>query len=102
MNLFKRTVRFISSLVGIFLLLVALWVLYRELKVYHYRDVVRYLSEIPNRRLFLSLVLTALNYWILTAYESLGFFHIRHPLGYRKIALLLFFTSEIKDVNSVG
>ena len=52
MNLFKRTVRFISSLVGIFLLLVALWVLYRELKVYHYRDVVRYLSEIPNRRLF--------------------------------------------------
>jgi uncharacterized membrane protein YbhN (UPF0104 family) len=56
----KRFFHSISSLFGLLLFGVALWVLHHELREYHYYNVVRYLAEIPAHRLLLALAVVLL------------------------------------------
>lgn len=95
--------RFLNNLglwLGLVLFVVALWVLHRELREVHYHDVIRQALELPHGRVVLSLLLTLLNYLVLTGYEILAFRSIQHPLKYGKITLASFIGYAFS--NNVG
>ena len=86
----KKIFHNLAPLFGIFLFAVALWVFHRELREYHYHEVVRHLAEIPAHHLLLALAFTILNYLIMTGYDALALRYIRHPIAYIKIVLASF------------
>ena len=75
---------------GLLLFSAMLWVLHRELQEYHYHDIIHHVQEIPGRRIALALLLTALNYLVLTGHDTLAFRYLRYSLSYGKIALASF------------
>lgn len=87
LNVRKRVLRIILPIISAFLFALAFWVLYHELKYYHYREIVYYFHELPISRLFFALFSSILSYLMLIGYDVLGMRYIRHPLGYGKIAL---------------
>ena len=90
----------IGPVLGGAIFLAALWVLHRELSLVHYHDVLKSLEQIPGMRLLLALVVTGLNYLVLTGYDWLAFRYIRHSLAYARIALASFIGYAFS--NSVG
>jgi phosphatidylglycerol lysyltransferase len=80
----------LSTLLGVFLLAVALWMLHTDLQGARYREVVHALGALPLRCLFLATVLTAANYLVLTWYDALALWYIHYPLAYGKIAFASF------------
>jgi uncharacterized membrane protein YbhN (UPF0104 family) len=68
----------------------ALWFLQRELRTYHYQDIVRSLRDISQARLTLAIVFTVVSYIVLTGYDVLALHYIRHPLPYGRVALASF------------
>jgi len=96
----KRLLAVIGSLVGVAVFSVTLWVLQRELREFRYHDIVRQLHNLPRGRVFLALLFTALNYWVLTGYDALALHYLKRPLAYRRI-LLASFTSYSFS-NNVG
>ena len=75
---------------GLLLFSAMLWVLHRELQQYHYHDIVSQVEAISVWRLALALLLTALNYLVLTGYDALAVRYLRYPLRYGKIAFASF------------
>jgi phosphatidylglycerol lysyltransferase len=94
----KRIVSILGPLLGVAVFLLVLWVLHRELRHFRYRDIVRQLHQLPVRVLLLSLLLTALNYWVMTGYDVLALRYLRQALSYGRIALASF-TSYVFSVN---
>lgn len=86
----RRTIHALVPAVGLVLFGVVLAVLHRELAEVHLADVVAEFHSLPADRILLAVVLTVLNYFVLTAYDSLSFRLIRHPLEYRKVAFASF------------
>lgn len=86
----EKLLRILRPLISLILFVFALGVLWHALKEYRSDDVLRTLQVFPLSRLFLSGVLTALSYLLLTGYDKLALCYIRHPLAYRKIALASF------------
>lgn len=80
----------LGSLLGLILFSVVFWVLHRELRQYHYHDILRYIQDIPPQQIVLALLLTALNYLVLTGHEALAFRYVRYPLSYGRIAFASF------------
>lgn len=80
----------LGAVLGLLLFGVVLWVLHRELQQYHYHDIVHHVQEIPGQRLALALLLTVLNYLVLTGHDALAVRYLRYPLSYGKIALASF------------
>jgi phosphatidylglycerol lysyltransferase len=68
----------------------AVWLLHRELRAYHYSDIRRALGAISPERVALAILLTAVSYWILTAYDVLALRHLDRRLPYRRTALASF------------
>ena len=88
--MWKRILHNISPFLGLFLFVVALGFLYHALKGYHYQEVMRQMWALPRSHVLLAFLITILGYLVLTAYDSLAFQYIRHPLRYGKIALASF------------
>lgn len=84
----KRLTQFASPVLGILLFGVSLWAIANQLREYDYRDVLSSLGEIPFPKVLLALVLTFLNYLILTLNDTLGVRYSRHKLPYTKTALV--------------
>ena len=80
----------LGALLGVILFSVVLWVLHRELRQYHYHDIILHIRDIPLRQVVLALLLTALNYLVLTGHDALAFRYLRYALSYSKIALAAF------------
>jgi uncharacterized membrane protein YbhN (UPF0104 family) len=100
LNISKRVLRIILPIISACLFALAFWVLYHELKNYHYREVVHYFHELPLYRLFLALFSSILSYLMLIGYDFLGMWYIRHPLGYGKIAFASYIGYAFS--NSIG
>ncbi|MBL7187527.1 MAG: bifunctional lysylphosphatidylglycerol flippase/synthetase MprF [Phycisphaerae bacterium] len=77
-------------LISLALFSVAMVVLHYELKHYHVRDIVAELRQIRLAFLGLAVLLTVLDYLVLTAYDALALRYIRHRLAYAKIAAASF------------
>lgn len=86
----KRLLQIFGPLLTVTVLTIALLVLHHLLRNYRYRDIVRNLRALPREHILLALALTAVSYFLLTLYDTLGVRTIEHPLPYRRIALASF------------
>jgi len=86
----KSRLSLISSAVGIFLFLLAIWTLHGQIRGNTVADFIRALDQIPVQRILLAVLLTLLAYVMLTTYDVLAFVIIKKRLPYRSIALTSF------------
>jgi phosphatidylglycerol lysyltransferase len=86
----QKLLHSLGPLFGLFLFLAALWILHHELQEYHYHDIVHHVEELPPHCVFLALILTILDYLVLTGYDTLALRYLKHPLAYSKIAFASF------------
>jgi len=82
-----RRLRSLTPLVGVALFGFAVWLLHRELRNYHYADLVRELRDIPRSRVVFSVAMTLVSYAVLTLYDALGVRYVRRSLSYGRIAM---------------
>jgi uncharacterized membrane protein YbhN (UPF0104 family) len=64
----------------------ALYLLDRDLRLYHYRDLMRQVWVLPHSHLALALFLTAVAYAVLPGYDAIALTYVGHPLPIRRIA----------------
>jgi len=86
----KKILRNIGPWSGLLLFMVALWVLHKELKAYHYQDILHSIEVLPGHRLYVGFGLTLLSYLIMSGYDILALRYIQYRLPYRKIAFTSF------------
>jgi phosphatidylglycerol lysyltransferase len=86
----SRYFRRLTSLIGVVLFSLALWVLYHELRGHQPRDIARYIKQLPRVSLLSALGITCLNYVVMTCYDVLALRYLRHKLPYRKMAFASF------------
>jgi uncharacterized membrane protein YbhN (UPF0104 family) len=96
----KRLRLALPSILGIVLFLVALLVLRHELRGHTTQEMIHALRNIPTARILFAVLLSTTAYLILTAYDALAFYFIKHRLPYRKIALTSFIGYALG--NNVG
>jgi len=86
----KESVRTVGYFISLSLFIVAIIILHYELRHYHFRDIVAELGAMKPAVLGLAMLLTFLDYLVLTAYDYLALQYIRYRLEYPKIALASF------------
>jgi phosphatidylglycerol lysyltransferase len=86
----RKVINISGSLFGLALFLLSLWILHHALSGYHYRDLAAAAHAITGPRLLYAMLLTVLNYIVLTGYDSLAFRYIHRTLTYSKIAFASF------------
>jgi len=77
-------------LISLALFSVAMVVLHHELRQYHVRDIIAELRQVRLAFLGFAVLLTVLDYLVLTAYDALALRYIRHRLEYTKMAVASF------------
>lgn len=82
--------RHVSSIISVCLFVAAVVIIHTKLKGYHLHDIALQIRQVPASDLFMALILTVLNYLVLTASDALALRYIRHPLAYHKLALASF------------
>ncbi len=75
---------------GVCLFIFALAVIHHRLKEYRFSDIAAQIHQTSFVSLFLAVLLTILDYFVLTFYDTLALVYIRHPLKYSRIALASF------------
>jgi len=96
----RKILRILIPLISSSLFALALWFLYRELKNYHYHDIIRYFQELPAYRLALAILSCIMSYLMLTGYDTLGLRYAQHSLKYGKTAFTSF--TGYAFSNSIG
>lgn len=86
----KKIFRYIGSITGIGLFFFALFVIHRQLKHYHFQDIIAEMKLIPTLSLATAIAMTAFDYFVLTFYDTLAIRYLRQRLKYRKIAAASF------------
>ncbi|MEN6425517.1 MAG: bifunctional lysylphosphatidylglycerol flippase/synthetase MprF [Phycisphaerales bacterium] len=85
-----RLVKNVSSLIGICLFGAAVVVIHHEMRGYRLHDIMHQIGQVPRRDLTAAVMLTILNYLVLTGIDALGLRYVRHPLAYHKLAVASF------------
>jgi uncharacterized membrane protein YbhN (UPF0104 family) len=98
--LFSRLSRVAPVVLAVLLFGLSIGAIVQELQKYRLRDVFESLAAIPNHYIFWAIGLTVLNYVMLTGYDTLAARYVRHPLPYRKTALVAGISYAIS--NTVG
>lgn len=78
------------GLIGGVLFFVALAVIHHELKIHSYHQIATHLSSYPSATLFSAIILTILNYGVLTAYDGLAIHYIGKAIESWKVILTSF------------
>lgn len=86
----KKALRYFGPLTALCLLVLALWVLKRELGAVRFHEITASLRELSSFQLTLALLLTLANYAVLTGYDALAFRFLGKSISYTKIALASF------------
>ncbi len=91
MEIMKRKLfQTIGPAISVCLFVLAIGLIHHELRGYHYRDIVRQFGQVGYGDIFNAVVLTILNYLVLTANDALALRYARHPLPYHKLAFASF------------
>ncbi|GAB4381242.1 MAG: hypothetical protein Kow00121_39310 [Elainellaceae cyanobacterium] len=90
----------VSLLLGITVLGLAMTAIQQQLQKYPIQDVAHSLAAIPIQSLGIAIVLTGLNYLMLTGYDTLAVRFAQHPIPYRKTALVAAINYGIS--NTIG
>ena len=86
----KSLIHTFGYLISLCLFIVALLVLYHELRRYHFRDIVAGLKAVKPLFITIAGLLTLLDYLVLTLYDALALRYIKYKLEYAKIILASF------------
>ena len=86
----RRLIQTIGPLISVCLFVVAIFLLYHELRGYRYHDIVNQMRQIGYSDVLRAMGLTFLNYLVLTANDALALVYARHPLPYRQLAFASF------------
>ncbi len=86
----KRYLRHIPALIGVILLVGAIYVVQREFRHLKIADIQASLAAIPARALVISFAWTVLSYGVLTFYDRLGTIYAGHKVRYRRVAFASF------------
>jgi phosphatidylglycerol lysyltransferase len=70
--------------VGVLVFGLSLWLLYRELRSFHPREIAAAIRGLPLRSIALALAATVASYLAASGYDWLAVRYARHPLGWRK------------------
>jgi len=86
----KTWLRQLPAMLGIVLLIGAIYIVQREFRHLRLRDIGAALHAIPPRALMLSAGWTVLSYAVLTLYDRLGTIYAGHKVAYRRVAFASF------------
>jgi len=86
----KKWVRHLPAILGVALLIGAIYVVQREFRHLKLQDIEEALSAIPPYALAFSFVWTILSYFILTFYDRLGTIYAGHKVSYGRVAFASF------------
>jgi uncharacterized membrane protein YbhN (UPF0104 family) len=86
----RTWLRQLPALVGVVLLIGAIYVVQREFRHLRLRDIGAALHAIPPRSVALSLGWTVLSYFVLTFYDRLGTMYAGHKVSYGRVAFASF------------
>ena len=86
----KRYIRHLPALLGVGLLLGAIYVVQREFRNLRLDDIAAAVHAIPRRALVLSFLWTVLSYGVLTFYDRLGTIYAGHKVSYARAAFASF------------
>lgn len=81
-------------------LAIAIWFLYHILKLYSVAEILTAIDSIPRSDLMMACAATFGSYLVLSFYDFLGFFYIRHKISIAKVAIASFTAFAIG--NSIG
>ena len=86
----KRIVRQVPAVLGLALLVGAVYVVWKEFRHLKVADISVALSAIPRSALITSFVWTIFSYGVLTFYDRLGTIYAGHKVSYRRVAFASF------------
>ncbi len=86
----KRYLRHVPALLGVLLLVGAIYVVQREFRHLKVEDIKASLAAIPASALVISFAWTVLSYGVLTFYDRLGTIYAGHKVRYRRVAFASF------------
>jgi uncharacterized membrane protein YbhN (UPF0104 family) len=86
----KKVLRHAPALLGVVLLVGAIYVVQREFRHLKVEDIRQALAAIPHRALVIAFLWTVLSYCILTFYDRLGTYYAGRPVSYGKVAFASF------------
>ncbi len=86
----RKLFQTIGPAISVCLFILAIGLIHHELRGYHYRDIVHQFGQVGYGDIFNAIVLTILNYLVLTANDALALRYARHPLPYRQLAFASF------------
>ena len=90
----------IGPILGVALFSLAIWVLHRELAIYHFKDILHHVGSISTSRITAALLLTIAGYGIMTLYDLLALRYLKQSLAYVKIAMAAFIGAAFS--NNIG
>jgi len=82
--------RYIAPILGGLVFMAALFVLRHEFRAYDLADILARMKTLPRRDVLIALLLTAVNYFIMTGYDYLALRYIHRPLHYARVVLVSF------------
>lgn len=86
----KRVLRHLPAVLGVVLLVGAIYVVQREFRHLKVADIRKALDAIPRAALIVSFVWTLIAYFILTFYDRLGTIYAGHKVSYGKVSFASF------------
>ena len=90
MDLLKKLGRQLPALIGLALLVGAVYVVWKEFRHLKIADIREALAAIPPRALLISFGWTILSYWVLTFYDRLGTLYAGHKVSYARVSFASF------------
>jgi glycosyltransferase 2 family protein len=90
MDRLRALARRLPALLGLVLLVGAIYVVWSEFRHLKIADVGRALAAIPNLSLLTGFGFTVLSYAVLTLYDRLGSTYAGHPVSYKRAAFASF------------
>ncbi len=90
MNLLKNLARQLPAVLGVVLLIGAVYVVWKEFRHLKLADIRVALAAIPVHALVISFLWTILSYWVLTFYDRLGTIYAGHKVSYGRVAFASF------------
>ena len=89
-GLLKGALRQLPAVIGVALLIGAVYVVQREFRGLRLRDIEAALSDIPLRALVVGFAATVFSYAVLTIYDRLGTIYAGHKVSYGRVAFASF------------
>ena len=96
----KRYLTVLQAIVPLALLVVALWVLQKNLRTVSWREVVAYFRTLPLSTVGLAILVTVAAFLVLTLYDFAGTRYAGSSIGWRKVAPASFIAYAFS--NSIG